>query len=220
MAASTSYIVFLRPPLSTPGQIQELGSPPPLPEVRPVNEGDPDDEEREDGGTQSARPTSCCVVDRSIKDAIMNWSRSSGNAIMPMIPILPTESADTTQAIRSGYPVPYFLHSALTPPALIQGILSLEQLPTLDFATVSGYQIRRRARDTVLTSCHDRAIMGGQVYMVPSEEVVEMLADHFGFAFEAVPCEIALGSVEKVKGNLFRYRGDRLGLEDLIYDFE
>lgn len=218
MAASTSYIVFLRPPLSTPEQIQKLGSLRQLPEVRPVNEDEPDDEEQEDEGTHSAGPTSCCVVDRSTKDAIMNWSRSSGKAIMPMIPIIPTESADVAQALRSSYPIPYFLHNALTPPHLIQGILGLDQPPTLDFATVSGYGTKRRARDTVLTACHDTATVGGQVYMVPSEEFVEMLADHYGFAFEAVPCEITLGSGEKVQGNLFGYRGDRLGLEDLVDD--
>ena len=107
MAASTSYIVFLRPLSSTPEQIQELGSLPRLPEVRPVDEDGPDDEEQGDEGTQSAGPTMCCVVNRSTKDAIMNWSRSTGKAIKPMIPILPTESAHITQAIRSGYPVPF-----------------------------------------------------------------------------------------------------------------
>ena len=90
----------------------------------------------------------------------------------------------------------------------------------MDFATASGYETKRRTRDTVLAASHDTTTVGGQVYMFPSEEVVEMLADHYGFAFEAVPCKITLGSGAKVEGNLFQYRGHRLGLEDLIDDFD
>ena len=55
--------------------------------------------------------------------------------------------------------------------------------------------------------------------MVPSMEVVVMLADHYVFAFEAIPW-ITLRSGGEVEGNLFQYCGDRLGLKDVVEDFD
>ncbi len=219
MATTTSYIVFLSPPLSTPEQIQEIGNLSQLPEVRPVHEGDQDERGELDGEEQddekTARPTCCCVVDRSTKDAIVKWARSNSKLIRPLIPIIPTESADTTQALRAGYPAPYFLYSNLESPALVQTILALDQLPTSQLATVSGYELKDWNRGQALVASTDTATVEGRVYLVASEEVVELLADHYGFAFEAVSCRITYQNGQNVDGNVFRYRGDRLGLEDL-----
>lgn len=221
MATTTSYLVFLSPPLSTPQQIQEIGNLSQLPEVRPVNgeeldEGeDLGEEKQEDQDEQPARPTCCCVVDRSTKDAIVKWACSNSESIRPIIPIIPTESADTIQALRTGYPVPYFLYGSLKSPALVQDILVLDQLPTLQRATVNGYEVRDWDRCRALVASTDAATLEGRVYMVASEEAVELLADHYGFAFEAASCRITYRTGERVGGNVFRYRGDRLGLEDL-----
>ncbi|KAL8922564.1 MAG: hypothetical protein Q9208_005067 [Pyrenodesmia sp. 3 TL-2023] len=215
MATTTSYIVFLSPPLSTPEQIKEIGNLSHLPEVRPVNEEELDEEIQENQDEQLARPTSCCVVDRSTKDAIVKWAYSNSKLIRPIIPIIPTESADTTQALRAGYPVPYFLYGSLESPALVQDILVLDQLPTLQSALVHGYEVRDWDRGRALVASTDTATVEGRVYMVASEEAVELLADHYGFAFEAASCRITYQTGESVDGNVFRYRGDRLGLEDL-----
>lgn len=213
LAATTYYIFFLSPPLSTPEQVQEIGNLSQLPEVRPVNE-DLDAEEQH-GDEQPAGPTSCCVVDRSTKDAIVRWSRSLAKTILPIIPVIPTESADTTQALRASYPVPYFIYGAFKSPILLQNILGLEQPPFLQFAAVMGYESRRWDKDIALVASAETAMIEGLVYVVPSEEVVGKLADQYGFAFEAVICQITLDNGESVEGNIFQYRGHRLGLENL-----
>ncbi|KAL8744996.1 MAG: hypothetical protein Q9184_007928 [Pyrenodesmia sp. 2 TL-2023] len=221
MATTTSYIVFLSPPLSTPEQIQEIGNLSQLPKVRPVSGEEFDEgeqlgeENQDDQDEQLAQPTCCCMVDRSTKDAILKWACSNAISIRPIIPIIPTESADTTQALRAGYPVPYFLYGSLESPALVQDILVLDQLPTLQSATVKGYEVRDWDRGQAVVASTDAATVEGRVYMVPSEEAVELLADHYGFAFEAASCRITYRTGEDVDGNVFRYRGDRLGLEDL-----
>ncbi|KAL8898080.1 MAG: hypothetical protein Q9207_006884 [Kuettlingeria erythrocarpa] len=221
MATTTSYIVFLSPPLSTPEQIQEIGNLSQLPEVRPVHEGDLDeqgeldDEEQGDHDEEAARPTCCCVVNRSTKDAIVKWARANSKPIRPIIPIIPTESADTTQALRTGYPILYFLYGDLESPALVQNILALDQPPMSQLATVSGYELKDWDRTQALVTSTDTATVEGRVYLVASEEAVDLLADHYGFAFEAVSCPITYKNGHSVDGNVFRYRGDRLGLEDL-----
>lgn len=221
MATTTSYIVFLSPPLSTPEQIQEIGNLSHIPEVRPVHEGDLheggelDDEEQDDHDEEAARPTCCCVVNRSTKDAIVKWACSNSKLIRPVIPLIPTVSADTTQALCTGYPIPYFLYSDLESPALVQNVLALDQPPTSQLATVSGYELKDWDRGQALVASTHTARVEGRVYLVASEEAVELLADHYGFAFEAVSCRITYKNGQTVDGNVFRYRGDRLGLEDL-----
>lgn len=139
---------------------------------------------------------------------------------MPIITIIPTESADTTQALRASYPIPYFLYGVLKSPILLQNILVLEQPPTLQSAALMEYELKRWNGDIAAVASVDTTRIEGQVYMVTSEEVVEMLADYYGFAFEAVICQIMFDDGGSVEGNIFRYRGDRLGLGDLIDEID
>lgn len=215
MAATTSYIIFLSPPLSTPEQIQDIAQLSQPPEVRPVNEEGSEYEEQDGFEDQPTASTNCCVVDRSTKDAVVEWARSSGVDIKPIIPIIQTESADTANALRASYPVPYFLYGGLTSPNLLQNILELDRPPILQEAAIMGYEIKAWNGRDALVACNKVSSVQGQMYLVTSDAAVEKLADHVGFAFEVTPCQFIDASGENVAGNVFRYRGDRLGLEDL-----
>ncbi|KAG7009761.1 hypothetical protein G7Y79_00001g000330 [Physcia stellaris] len=215
MAATTSYIIFLSPPLSTPEQIQDIARLPQRPEIRAINEEESDADEQDEYGEQPAASTSCCVVDRSTKDAIVEWARSSGVVLKPIIPIIQTESADTTVAHQDSYPVPYFLYGRLDSYALLRSILGLAQPPTLQRASVSDYETKTwDGKDALIPSATGRSVEG-RVYMTISYDEVEKLADYEGFAFEVSKCHITYANGEVCEGNVFRYRGDRLGLEDL-----
>lgn len=118
-------------------------------------------------------------------------------------------------AHQDSYPVPYFLYGRLDSHALVQRILGLSQPPTLHRASISDYEIKDWDRkDALIPSTGGRRVEG-RVYMIMSNDEVEKLADYEGFAFEVCKCHITYANGEKCEGNVFRYRGDRLGLEDL-----
>ncbi|KAL8823937.1 MAG: hypothetical protein Q9191_005432, partial [Dirinaria sp. TL-2023a] len=116
MAAPASYIVLLSPPLATPQHIQEIAGLPQTPAARPVDEEESDDEEPEVKENIGDKITSCCIVDSPTKDAISKWAQATGQRIKPMIPIIPTESASTANALRTRYPMPYFLYGDMASP--------------------------------------------------------------------------------------------------------
>lgn len=93
MAATTSYIIFLSPPLSTAEQIQDIARLPQRPEIRAVAEEESDADESDDDeidkyGRRATASTSCCVVDCSTKDAVVEWARSSGVVLKLIISII------------------------------------------------------------------------------------------------------------------------------------
>ena len=214
MAGTTSYLIFLSPPLSTPEQIKEICGLSQLPEVRPVEEAGLDDEEQDLRDGQGTTQSRCCIVDRSAKDAIVDWARSSGATIKPVIPIFLTEPADTTHAMHTRYPAPYFLSGALASSGLLQTLLDLEQVPVLQSARVEGYRIIPWNGKDALVASSGHNFVQGIIYMAQSEEEVEKLAEHEGFAFEVMPHIVNVNG-EVIEANLFRYRGEKLGLENL-----
>ena len=138
MATTTSYILLLRPPLATPQHIQDIAGLPQAPEARPVDEEDSDDEEAEANDGAADKITSCCVVDGPTKDAVAEWARATGQRIKPIIPIIPTEPASTANALRSSYPMPYFIYGESASPDFLANLLDLDPPPTLQHATAVG----------------------------------------------------------------------------------
>lgn len=215
MAATTSYIVLLSPPLATPQRIQEIAHLPQAPTVRPVDEEESDEEETEVKEDIEDRITTCCIVDSPTKDAISRWARSTGQRIKPIIPIIPTESASTANALRTSYPMPYFLYDHNASPDFLANSLNLDSAPALQHATVDGYCIRRWGKHQALIQGSQSSTAEGQMYMAKSEEEVEKLAEWAGFAYEVTQCQIRLDDGQRLKGNTFTFWWDTNELEDV-----
>ena len=109
MTTSTSYVVFLTGPLSTPEKIQEIAPLPHPQAVRPADEEEANDTTYEAEDQNNGRVTKCCLVDRQARDPLFDWARATEEHIHPLIPVIPTEPASTTKALRTAYLTPYFL---------------------------------------------------------------------------------------------------------------
>ena len=216
MTATTSYIVLLSPPLATPQHIQEIAHLPQAPAVRPIDEEESDDEGTEVNEEDiENRITSCCIIDGPTKDAITRWARSTGRRIRPIIPIIPTESASTANALRTSYPVPYFLYGDSASPDFLANLLGLDSTPTLQHATIDGCCIRRWGKHQALIQGPQGSRAEGQVYMARSEEEVEKFAEWAGFAYEATQCQISVDGDQRLEGNAFMFWWDTNELEDV-----
>lgn len=214
MASTTSYIILLSPPLATPQHIQDIAGLPQAPEARPVDEEDSDDEEGEANDGAEDRITSCCVVDSPTKDAVSEWALSTGQRIKPIIPIIPTEPASIANALRTNYPVPYFLYGESASPHFLANLLDLGPRPTLQHATADRYHIKRWGKHHALIRGSEGSRAEGHVYMVRSEEEVAKLAEWAGFAYEVTKCLIRLHDDSTLEGNTFVYWWDPNELED------
>lgn len=214
MATALSYIVFLSPPLSSPQHIQQIANLPQTPPARPVAEDGPDEEEIQLDNGDEERVTSCCIVDSSTKEAIIDWAQSTAQKIKPIIPIIPTEPASTSNALREQYPVPYFVYGQAASRVFLENLLELDLTPSLPNATINGYKVKRW-RDHLALLEAPGSTAAGKVYMVESEGQVEQLAEWLGFAFEVSQCSIKVDDGRQVEGNTFVCWWDKGELEDI-----
>lgn len=212
--STTSYIVFLSGALSTPEKVQEIAHLSLPPAVQPVHEDKEDDADYEGDDTHEAPVTGCCVVDRAARDHLVGWAQSTGERIKPIIPLIPTEPASISKAFHAGYPVPYFIYSAPANHTFLANLLGYDQPPSLQRASIRGYQIKSWGSYKALINGVPDSIVNGTVYMARSEAEVVKLAEWMGFAYEAEKCDIVLTNGESIAGNAFVYCWEPSELED------
>ena len=214
MTTSTSYIVFLTGPLSSPEKIQEIARLPHPPAVRPVDEEEADDTNYEAEDQDVGRVTQCCLVNRQARDSLVDWARATDEHIHPIIPIIPTEPASTVKALRTAYPTPYFLYGTSSSPAFLANLFGHDRSPDLPNASLRGYRIKRWEGNQALVHGSGHDVVDGVIYMATSEAEVEKIAEWLGFAYEATPCDIILTSGEIFRGNVFIYWWEPYELEE------
>ncbi|PYI05374.1 hypothetical protein BO78DRAFT_447422 [Aspergillus sclerotiicarbonarius CBS 121057] len=222
---SSTFLVKLEGPLSTPTKVQELSGSLTTPILK---EGE---------GIGETSTTNFCLITGSMKLAILSAlagtlfsptfirvnlspKHLSDYSIAPTLghdvdPTLPQNRATDAEEIflptQNQYPVWYFFYGNLAVPEILAARLGLKEMPTFRKALVQGGFLKTwgGGKYKALIDGPASTSVDGWAYEVCSEEDEEMLRYYETDYYEVVRCDIHMqDTAEIVKGPVFKFIGD------------
>lgn len=107
----------------------------------------------------------------------------------------------------------------MDPPTLAK-VLHLEQLPTLQMATISGYHYKLWGSYPALLDGPYGGKVQGVVFEVQSAEQVKLLQDYETQRYRIAACRIQLTNGSKVSGKTFKWRSSDEELREGVFDLK